>query len=334
MRYANQLAIPILAALITACSSEPEPPLDDKFEKVRSRIEASNSKPKVRSSSNRTSKQNKPSQCQNPASPKSGVEVVFISGYEGSGLSSVALATPDKTSEVARLVIEPGQKPLYIMATSYSPMVWSIEGDTQRVARFVTAPYKSLKEGAGVAVKGLPKEKVEFLDKGCLHQFTDADDSEGIIAKAKWSSLLEREADHVIGHYTINTLKIPSGINTTEALSDRRHTYEKYFRLYDYNPDGLVELDPKTLIAPSPVANYDVFPQEAGIVQLVNSGHLLPLEKRAFKIVKPIARFPAGFSGGHSVKFILGKGVPFPDGNPGHSDVFSEKTGECLVKRC
>lgn len=41
-------------------------------------------------------------------------------------------------------------------------------------------------------------------------------------------------------------------------------------------------------------------------------------------------RFPAGLAGAHSVKFLLLRGVPKPDGNPGHSTVISEETGEAL----
>ncbi len=48
------------------------------------------------------------------------------------------------------------------------------------------------------------------------------------------------------------------------------------------------------------------------------------------KIVKKL-RFPAGLSGGHSVAFILGKGVPMPEGSPGHSRVVSEETGQIIA---
>ena len=42
---------------------------------------------------------------------------------------------------------------------------------------------------------------------------------------------------------------------------------------------------------------------------------------------------PAGLNGAHSVRFILAKGVPMPDGRPGHSTVISEETGQPVTPR-
>jgi hypothetical protein len=51
-----------------------------------------------------------------------------------------------------------------------------------------------------------------------------------------------------------------------------------------------------------------------------------------FRIVRKM-RFPAGLSGAHSVRFILARGVPMPDGSPGHSTVISEETGQPVRTR-
>jgi len=48
-----------------------------------------------------------------------------------------------------------------------------------------------------------------------------------------------------------------------------------------------------------------------------------------FLIHKKI-KFPAELNGAHSVKFLLLRGVPDPDGSPGHSDLVSEETGPSL----
>ncbi|HXJ34551.1 MAG TPA: hypothetical protein VMS22_11020 [Candidatus Eisenbacteria bacterium] len=44
-----------------------------------------------------------------------------------------------------------------------------------------------------------------------------------------------------------------------------------------------------------------------------------------------IPRFPAGLAGAQAVSFTLGRGVPMPAGDPGHSCVISEETGLSLA---
>ena len=310
-------------------------------------------------SSNKQHEKSPPSACV-PSVPEKNAEVIFLSGYEGSGLSSVAVTGPDRTTEVARIVIEEGSRPLYIMASSYTPLVWSLEGDTKRVQRFV-AGRNRYKQGAGVGVVGLPNSKVEFLGRDCLSYFYKDNSSKKIMARATWGKLINQEPDNIFGAYTLNAMRLPSGVNTPknekrrlvvmggagdDQISIRRSGKinsirinspikgQNDFGLYRYNKDGLIEVDVQAVIAPEPVETYDVFPQEAGLMQLVKAGQLEALERGSFRIVKPVSRFPAGLAGAHGVKFILGKGIPLPKGDPGHSSVLSEETGECLSRRC
>ncbi len=300
--------------------------------------------------------QSPPPACK-PTPPTSDTKVIFVSGYEGSGLSSVALTGLNRETEVARIFIEDGKTPLYIMASSHTPLIWSIEGHTERIEKFVVG-RNSYSKGAGAGVVGLTKNNVEFLGRGCLSYFSNNKDSKAILSRAQWGNLIEQKPDNIFGNYTINALQLPSGINKPKnnrglTIIDKRqeNTVElvwdnssiriqeppksgNSFGLYRYTVDGLIVVDPKSVIAPEPIEPYDVYPQQAGLVQLVEAGKLEALERNSFRIIKPIARFPAGLNGGHSVKFILGKGVPLPNGSPGHSSVYSEETGECLTRTC
>ena len=84
-----------------------------------------------------------------------------------------------------------------------------------------------------------------------------------------------------------------------------------------------------------PAEPYVVLPEAFGLAQLTASGDLqfrgdpnfLPI----FYIARPIPRFPAGLYGAEAASFILGRGVPMPAGDPGHSCVISEATGLPLV---
>ena len=97
-----------------------------------------------------------------------------------------------------------------------------------------------------------------------------------------------------------------------------------------FSPGGVMEVDPSTVVASGPVERYIVLPEEAGLRQILNDG-VLTKNRAGEYLIHKATRFPAGLAGAHSVTFLLLKGVPMPEGNPRHSTVVSEETGEVLV---
>ena len=97
--------------------------------------------------------------------------------------------------------------------------------------------------------------------------------------------------------------------------------------MYRFSPGGVTEIDPKTVVGSVPAASYEVLPQQAGLVQLLASGDLKQNSVGEY-IVRQKIRFPAGLYGAHSVTFLVMKGTPYPDGDPGHSCVIVEESGE------
>ena len=81
------------------------------------------------------------------------------------------------------------------------------------------------------------------------------------------------------------------------------------------------------MVASLPVERYQVLPEEAGLNQLMRAGKIAQDRGGEYLIKKKI-RFPADLTGAHSVKFLLLRGVPSPDGDSGHSEVISEETGK------
>jgi len=269
-----------------------------------------------------------------PSAPEPSDVVVFLSAYEGSGLSSVSVVGMDRATEVSRLNIEAGDRPLYIVAGSFTPTIWSIEGEVSRVRKFVTGPTRAasrMPAGAGVGVTGLPTEKIEFLPVGCLKDFHEAEETTSLVALEKQTQIIDREPDSVLQSYKVLSMTVPTGQNV-----DKHHRpFEPdEYGLFRFSEEGLVMIDSEAVIAPGPVADYDIYPQEAGIIQLVESGHLETIEQGEFRIVKPITRFPAELTGSHSLKFILADGVPMPGGKPGHSAIYSEESGNCIGPTC
>jgi hypothetical protein len=96
-----------------------------------------------------------------------------------------------------------------------------------------------------------------------------------------------------------------------------------------FNPGGVVAVDAGAVVPPR-AEPYVVLPEAFGLSALVatgalelRSGIILP----TLYIARPIPRFPAGLYGSESATFILGRGVPLPPGDPGHSCVISEEPG-------
>lgn len=55
--------------------------------------------------------------------------------------------------------------------------------------------------------------------------------------------------------------------------------------------------------------------------------------KNTFVVLKKYT-YPGGLYGAHSVTFIIPKGVPIPDGNPGHSTILDMNSMSCLSSGC
>lgn len=288
--------------------------------------------------------------------PSSEALPVYIGGYEGAAISTVAVAGLDRETSFATLEIEEGEEPIYLVVSVFDAMVLHVTGATERVERLVGRSHR------GMGVVGLPEEVVDLIslsncDLPAAHQLNS---SEGIKAKSLLTAKLSREVQ-MIGRYDLGRISLPSGDSERPKKSrkatgglviqkgnrrfqmtedgveeiDQAHTLSAHhLRLYRFYPDGIASVMPEDVLTSGKAEAYDVLPQQAGLIQLLDSGALSILSDGTYSIDKPIARFPAGLNGGHSVEFVLRRGVPMPAGSPGHSSVLIEETGECLGSRC
>lgn len=266
-------------------------------------------------------------------------EIILLGAYGSGSLSSATIGSDDTEVQVMRVEIEDGQTPLYIAAASYEAMIWQFDGATERVSSFSVKSSSS--SGGAVGVTGLEKKRVIFLDPaGCLKRFSDVKKVDALESKAEMIAELGRGPDHTISTKNALSILLPSGRRVT-GKHDRkdidkmrpdavdRETWRDFMR---FNRGGVIEIDPKTVIATHPVKPYSVLPQQAGLVQLLKAGKLKRLgivRGAPYLLLKPIGRYPTGLAGAHSVNFIVPKGVPFPQGSLGHSSVYFEATGEC-----
>lgn len=89
------------------------------------------------------------------------VVVVKLSDAQRRVVSVTAAGRQDVRMGLVDIDIRPGAKPVYLVLSSYHPVIWRIKGSTDSLSRVVA--LGSIKEGAHlVGVAGVPREKIEF----------------------------------------------------------------------------------------------------------------------------------------------------------------------------
>ena len=294
-------------------------------------------------------------QCQ-PVKVNQDSDLILVGAYEGSQVSTIAMAGQDKDTSAAAIMIERGEKPLTIVLSSYDAMVWKFSGNVARVAKVVAVSnQENPKDGKGaVGIVGIPGEKVEFFTSAnCLQGAYE----QGSGARAQLSALTGRAPGKFVGEYEIGVLSLPSGQNVKQETSEnlvldavdnwakrqmnnRLAEFGKSKTSIDsaqlnwmaknvirFNTGGIADFVLKDVVSAAKAEDYEVLPQQTGLLQLVKATALTIEETdssgETFKVEAPM-RYPAGLAGSHSVTFIVNEGVAPPAGDPGHSTVKSE----------
>ncbi|MCA8890291.1 MAG: hypothetical protein KDA56_00345 [Hyphomonas sp.] len=289
--------------------------------------------------------------------PSGDAEILGIIVSHGNALSNIAVAGQDEETTAALIHVDPGDTPVYLIALSGQPMLWVVEGATERVERLIVQPAPT-KTGPGVAVTGLTASRVGALNANACGQPYELVHYGAEDLFQKLRSTFRRDDLRMVGVESVGTVRAPSGklggvrssrngpMITTDAgnyvIRDskpvrvnpnaRNFTVNQFRSFY---PGGVVMVHPETVVSTRPVDVYDVLPAEAGLIQLVETGALTFVpEEAGYLINGPIPRIPAGLNGAHSVKFGLAEGVEKPKGTFNHSSLFDAATGECLEGQC
>jgi hypothetical protein len=263
-------------------------------------------------------------------SPGSNEDVVAVGLYESATLSSAAIGGLDQETNFITVRIEPGDKPLYLVLTSYESMVWRLTGATKRVARVVVSTYHR-QPGTGApasGVIGIAEPKVSFPRPGCLGNFNNASESPRALERL-YGSWLDRI--RLVTAYSALDVSLPSGAITpdpkgTPALPPGfdRSAWSEAAR---YWPGGIAMVPPKLIVSPATARSYQVLPSQAGIAQLLGSGAMVN-SGGGLRIVKAIPHLPSGMGGAHRADISLASGLPIPDGDLVHACLKIEDNGE------
>jgi hypothetical protein len=285
-------------------------------------------------------------QCALPKASKD-ARVVLFNGNHGVAMSTVAIGSQDKKTTTSKVIIESGRQPLYLILITHGPIVWQFEGDIKRIERAVLVAIDSLSPALPAGAVGLPKELVTFGGPGqCLNFWVNMNQQYQQDTRRRLRNLIGREPDDMPYAYDIWNLRLPSGAVSRPTAGEQRLAIpntdlriggvnEMLSELFTYDPGGVVRIDPAAVISALPAATYEVLPEHAGIIQLLLDGSMEMRGRNEF-VIRKAMRFPAGLGGVLTPKFVIARGVPVPTGDPVHSVVISEETGEaiCLNDLC
>lgn len=282
-------------------------------------------------------------------SPVEDAMIGLVGVYEGDAMSPVALADRNLETTVVELIVEPGDRPLHLILTSYDNLIWRFTGATDRVSGAVLiasphyVPNPTVSHSGGrhnigrspprvryAGVVGLSADRVSTVGpEGCLDYFADPASATAMRLADLISARIGRRPDVIAGAYSPSTLSLPSTATTTASASPPvplGFDPDLWRAALRFNRSGLADIRPEEVVSSVPVLAYDVLPSQMGLAQLAGDGRIIKVGDR-LKIARPIPRFPAGLNGAHAVIFLLGSEVPMPTGSPGHSCVLREADG-------
>lgn len=260
--------------------------------------------------------------CPMVAAPKDG-KLILFGTYEGASVSTVSVTGQDSETSTATIDVESGVGAVTLVISSYDAMVWQFTGATDRISKvYIGSLHRNPSDDkAAAGVTGLPKAKVEFFwSRNCFKDFYKVESTEDTLAAAQVAKQAGRPVDTIFGTYASDVISVPSGKLANDYAKKEAKSADWLEReMFRFYPGGIDKIDLAKVVSETKAENYQVLPQQAGLLQLIREG-ALQVDDGGFRILKKI-RYPAGLNGAHSVKFILGKGVPIPDGDPGHSRV-------------
>ena len=274
--------------------------------------------------------------------PSAGERFILLGFYEGSAVADRSVAGLEKETTSGTINILPGRGRIFLVLTSFDPVIFRLTGNVDRISRVVVLH----REGGGVTGVGAAQASFGIGENCAIGYDTERSSS---VAKMA-TQIFGRPPDKVGGDYELDEWMLP-GEYAGNAVSIRHRRSEPQGTALEnerdrFYPGGVVTIDPKTLISSRTAERYRVLPSTAGAVQLEQEGKIVPATREeldawkeraeqrygkkavasvstygTYRVVKPI-ELPIGLCGAHQLSFL----VPSEDyfqGDPCHGDIFA-----------
>lgn len=259
--------------------------------------------------------------------PANGTAALVVATRGGQLGSTVSVGGQDHETSIVDVSIEPGEMPLFLLLLAQDPVIWDVSGSTGRISQVMIVSQKRDEAGNAMAgIIGVPQAKVRFSDdcfpvsKALSVANYGTAQLETLIAAV--TGLETRAASQKIGKVFLPSLEIErfnTGVPAPEGFDP-----DIWWMVTDERPRGLGDLDLASVVSATSVERYDLLPGEFGLARLAYQGIIEPTEYGdEFRLLKPLERFPGGLKGSGSISFVLGEGIPRPEGDPGRGCLYA-----------
>jgi hypothetical protein len=268
---------------------------------------------------------------------------VFATGaYSGRKISFQIDQSGHEGTQIDVAVNSPN-KPVALMLGAYEPTIWNIgwSKGTRILAVLVSGYHRQAVAGLE---KNVPQLNSSYDNRGPCGYFYVANDNLSALnpmAKRVFGRPIEmvfpaEKGRVVVGESLKADTKLVTSPETTPASF-----YDKDAPIA--GPAGLEDAVRKGLLRKATAADADAWSD--AVIQNSPQRDIPPVASKgipkpprppiynAYVVLKSFT-YPSGLYGGNSATFIIPKGIPRPDGNPGHSAVYDFNTLNCQGPVC
>jgi Ca2+-binding EF-hand superfamily protein len=144
-------------------------------------------------------------------------KVVLIGAFGVEAISSVTIGSQDVSVGVGNVMVEAGSEPIYLIISTFRPVIWRFYGAVERIERLVltstmTGPGRGTPEEKPlVGASGVPAERVSLLGKSnCFGSFYNAPSNESAVAAGIVRRELGKDVAVVAARYGLADVSVPS----------------------------------------------------------------------------------------------------------------------------
>lgn len=269
--------------------------------------------------------------------PASDIVVYAAGAYAGRTTGFQIDQSGHEATQIDVAVHQP-DKPVVLMLGAYEPTVWSVGWSAKtRIAAVLLSGYH--RQAVAGLEPGTPLIVSSYDNKGpCGYFYVTPEDLKPLnpIAKRLFGRPVGMVFPAIKGKVVVG-LPLAAGtpLKTSSAVKP------EHFR--DLNaplagPAGVADALRRGLLRRATASDADAWADAVG--RAAPAGDIPPVAGQSaprrhkpalyntYVVLKPF-HYPAGLYGGNSAVFLIPKGVPQPDGNPGHSEVYDFNTLVC-----
>lgn len=264
---------------------------------------------------------------------------VFAAGaYAGRPISFQIDQSGNASTQIDVTVNAPG-KPVVLILGAYSPTIWNINWTerTKIIAVLVGGYHRQVVAGLET---GVPTLISTYDNKGpCGGFYVEPHTTREDVSQLS-SRVFDRPVDqlsHADNGKAVVGDPVPAGI---KLISSPDTTPESF---YDKNAPmaglaGVEDAVTKGFLRNATQADLDAWyaALDQASPPTVNQGPPKPRMSSTFRkyvVLKPFT-YPPGLYGGNSADFLIPKGVPKPEGNPGHCTIYDLNGPSCQGPSC